>query len=222
MKPNKSATLSLVTAIACLALAPAPANAALLAIDFNSGSSPTEAGFIGQNASGVIHSTLAGNITVAFTGQQGTFDRGATAGTNNNLYRDFLFENITGSSPDITITLSGAGIAVSTAYILTFYAYDSGDNTRRTGFTGINGTTGTPLGPVVSQGTGIPDSLGEYAVTGTFTSDGSGKLTFGVDGAPLGSERTAVNGFELNVVPEPSAALLGSLGLLALLRRRRR
>jgi hypothetical protein len=202
------------------------ASAALLMIDFNHTTpSPTESGFIGQSASGIIHSTAAGNITVSFTGQQGTFDRGASGGVNNDLYRDFIFENTTGSNPDITITLTGPGIAATTNYILTFYAYDSGDASRRTSFQGISGTTGTTLGPVASQATGVPDTLSEYAVTGTFTSsddgDGSGTLTFGVDG-PNGTERTVVNGFQLAAIPEPGITLLGSLGMLMLFCRRRK
>ena len=197
------------------------ANAAtILAIDFNNGSSPTETGFIGQNSSGINHTTTAGDITVNFSGQQGTFDRGASGGTNNDFYRDFIFDNFN-DSPDMTLTLSGLGIAASTAYEMTFYAYDSGDATRKTGFAGISGTTGTTLGPVISQDTGVPDSLDEYAVTGTFTSDNSGSLTFGIDGLPNGGERTVLNGFSIAAIPEPSAALLGGLGLLALLRRRR-
>ena len=194
----------------------------LLAIDINHGTSPTEAGFTGQNSSGVVHSTTAGDITVSFTGQQGTFDRGASGGVNNDLYRDFIFENNTGNSPDITLTLTGPGVAASTDYILTFYAYDSGDATRRTGIAGISGTTGTTLGPVISQGTGVPDTLDEYAVTGTFTSDGAGTLTFGIDGLPGGGERTGINGFQLEAVPEPSTTALLGLGGLALILRRRK
>jgi hypothetical protein len=216
---------SIAAAIAGLAFTATSANAALLAIDINHSASPTEAGFVGQNSSGVLHSTTAGDITVSWSGQQGTFDRGASGGSNNDFYRDFIFDN-NNASPDMTLTLTGPGIASITAYVLTFYAYDSGDASRKTGFSGISGTVGTTLGPVISQGTGVPDTLAEYAVTGTFTSsddgDGSGTLTFGIDGLPNGSERTVLNGFQIDAVPEPSAtALLGFGGLALILRRRK-
>jgi hypothetical protein len=48
------------------------------------------------------------------------------------------------------------------------------------------------------------------------TPDGSGNLAFS-----MGGRNSAFNGFQLVQVPEPSAALLGGLGVLALLRRRR-
>ena len=214
--------MSLAAAMGALALTATSANAALLAIDINNGASPTETGFVGQNTSGVVHATTAGNITVSFTGQQAHHDRGASGGVNNDLYRDFIFENNTGNSPDITLTLTGPGVAASTDYILTFYAYDSGDNSRRTGIAGISGTTGTTLGPVINLATGVPDTLDEYAVTGTFTSDGAGTLTFGIDGLPGGGERTVLNGFQLEAVPEPSTTALLGLGGLALILRRRK
>ncbi|MFK7849814.1 MAG: PEP-CTERM sorting domain-containing protein [Akkermansiaceae bacterium] len=223
---KKHTNIKNLAAIAGLTLTATSADAALLAVDFNRDSgSLTESGFLAQDTSGISHTTTAGNILVTFTGQQGDFDRGASGGTNNSLYRDFIFDN-NGGSPDITITLSGAGIAASSDYIMTFYAYDSGDSSRRTGIIGINGTTGPTLGPVVSQGTGVPDSLDEYAVTGTFTSDGVGNLTFGIDGLPGGNERTVINGFQLDAVavavPEPSTTALLGLGGLALILRRRK
>ena len=52
-------------------------------------------------------------------------------------------------------------------------------------------------------------------ITG-LTPDGSGNLGFS-----MGGRNSAFNGFQLVQVPEPSAALLGGLGMLALLRRRR-
>lgn len=56
--------------------------------------------------------------------------------------------------------------------------------------------------------------------------NGGGNIVFtGVVGPLLnGSDdnyRLGLNGLRINIVPEPSTALLGALGLLALLRRRR-
>jgi hypothetical protein len=51
-------------------------------------------------------------------------------------------------------------------------------------------------------------------------SGGSGVLTILSAGTEAGSHNT-ITGFQLQAIPEPSTALLGGLGMLALLRRRR-
>ena len=52
--------------------------------------------------------------------------------------------------------------------------------------------------------------------------DGSGNITLNFGISQAFANDFAINGFQLvQQVPEPSAALLGGLGLLALLRRRR-
>lgn len=64
----------------------------------------------------------------------------------------------------------------------------------------------------------VDNSTGGF-MTGTFTADG---LTQSFD--ILGTNPTGSTGAQINamqVIPEPSAALLGGLGMLALLRRRR-
>ena len=183
-------------------------DAALLSVDFGtSANNVVESGFVGQNGTPATH----GSITVTSTGQQGFFDRLASGGTNNALYRDFIFDN---NSNGFTLTLSGAGIAASTDYVLTFYAFDKFDGSRATTINGTAGTTGPALGPV--SGTTDPSSLDDYAVSGTYTSDVSGNLTFALTGP-----RTVLNGFVLDV-PEPSSlfALLGLGGLLIAPRRR--
>ena len=53
----------------------------------------------------------------------------------------------------------------------------------------------------------------------TFTSSGTGFLTFALTSDT--SNVPVINGFSIDAIPEPSAALLGGIGLLALLRRRR-
>lgn len=61
-------------------------------------------------------------------------------------------------------------------------------------------------------------------VSATFTADASGKAafvprTFAADGTT--AQGTQINAIQIIAVPEPAAALLGGLGALALLRRRR-
>ena len=58
--------------------------------------------------------------------------------------------------------------------------------------------------------------VGQWAV-GTFTADNTGSQTINITSATY----SEMNLFQLRAIPEPSAALLGGLGLLALLRRRR-
>jgi hypothetical protein len=71
-------------------------------------------------------------------------------------------------------------------------------------------------------GNGSPGNWGPgLLVTGTFTADANTQ-NFNLKGNYAGGGvNNMMNGILLHKVPEPSAALLGGLGLLALLRRRR-
>jgi hypothetical protein len=59
-----------------------------------------------------------------------------------------------------------------------------------------------------------------HFVTGTFTANATTQDFLFTDTSPTQST-TLLNAFQLRAIPEPSAALLGGLGMLALLRRRR-
>lgn len=192
--------------------------ATILSVDF--GSSDTlriETGFEVQIAASKVHSTTEGNVTVASDGA--FFNRGA-GGVNANLLTDFTFSN----SGSTTITLSGVGITASTAYGLKFWAFDSntGAKAHTNEYAAVAGSLGSA--PSVSYGPSVTNatSVDDYSTTGTFTSNGSGILTITVtDTSPTGSDESRVNGFQLSTIPESSAALLGVIGFLALLRRRR-
>jgi hypothetical protein len=58
--------------------------------------------------------------------------------------------------------------------------------------------------------------VGQWAI-GTFTADNTGSQTISI----AANESVQVNMIQLRAIPEPRASLLGGLGLLALLRRRR-
>lgn len=212
----KTHTKTLLAASTALLMGTTAANAAILSIDFGNG--PVESGFVGQSSGSVTHSTTAGDITVATSGQQGFFNRANPS--DDDFYRDFVFDN---NSNGFTITLSGAGIAASTDYILTFYGYDSGE-VRDTTVTAISGTTGPQLSSF-AETKDAPASLETHALTATYTSNTSGQLVFQVDGSVAGpgvDGRSAINGLVLDAVPEPgSLALLGLGGLLIGARRRR-
>jgi hypothetical protein len=80
--------------------------------------------------------------------------------------------------------------------------------------TGTNGTV-----PGLVEDTNLAQNgatEGNWLRIKALTPDGSGNLAFS-----MGGRNSAFNGFQLVQIPEPSAALLGGLGVLALLRRRR-
>ncbi|HVJ47234.1 MAG TPA: hypothetical protein VM511_12650 [Luteolibacter sp.] len=112
-----------------------------------------------------------------------------------------------------TFTLSGLNTALT--YDLTFYAYVNRTGTRLTNYT-VNGNT-VSIEPANTNLGGT----GGVATLSSLVPDGSGNLTISV---ALGTGNTGnwiMNGLAINFVPEPSAALLASLGLIPLLRRRR-
>jgi hypothetical protein len=162
----------------------------LLSVDFNSSSSPTQAGFTGQSATSFTHSTASGDLTVAISGQQGNFDYASTTGSDTDIYRDFFFKN----NGTMTLTLSGPAIDANTDYELTFWSY-YGAEARNTSFAATAGTTGSTVGPIATSNA-APTGLGDtrYSVTGTFTSDGSRVLTFSVTGS---GNRPAINGLKI-------------------------
>ena len=150
--------------------------------------------------------------------------------TAADLYEDFVFANGTlggGGSPlSMTLTLSGAGISASTSYNLTFFSYDSVSSagSHTVSFNGASGTSGSAP-DILWTGGSNPTTDGQYATTGTFTSDGTGVLTIDLEDNWIGATDSTgirLNGFELDAIPEPSAAALLALSGLALLRRRRK
>lgn len=204
--------INTLAAFAGLALTATSANAALLAVDFGAG--PVESGFVGQSAASATHSTTAGNITAAWTGGIAfNYAPPNTTGSNTDLYQDFFYTN----SGPMTLELSGPGISANTDYVLSFWSQYQAQ-ARNTTFTAASGTVGTTLGPIATSNapaTGLTDPI--HFISGTFTSDGTGKLTISA-----GSNRPAVNGVQIDAVPEPSTTALLGLGGLALILRRRK
>lgn len=103
----------------------------------------------------------------------------------------------------------------------------------QTAGTGLTGTfrlnspamgAGNPLATGLAQDTNPANVAGNfnYARFNGLMADGSGNITLNFGISQANANDFAINGFQLvQQVPEPSSALLGGLGLLALLRRRR-
>ena len=122
-------------------------------------------------------------------------------------------EGFTGS-PTLTFTLTG--LTNNQQYQLQFWAAD-----YRTAFGDLNRsetlTAGNTSSALSFLRASSPDnSLSGNYILGTFTADGTTQsITINGTGDAI------VNAFQVRAIPEPSAALLGGLGMLCLLRRRR-
>ena len=220
-------TTKTLSALAGLAMIAGSADAALLSVDLGS-TTNVQTDFTGvASSSDTIGDYDFSLGTVAFFNRNNMDDAGSL--TTATLYEDFAYINGggggSGSPKSTSLVLSGAGIAENTAYQLTFYSFDpvGSAGTHTVSFSGSAGTTGSAAN-IVWTGSTNPTTDGQYATTGTFTSDGSGVLTVTVSDSWTGATDVTglrLNGFVLDV-PEPgSLALLGLGGLLIGARRRR-
>ncbi|MEY4243791.1 MAG: hypothetical protein RLZZ245_1376 [Verrucomicrobiota bacterium] len=161
--------------------------------------------------SGLNTSTgAASGVSLAFAG-------GVTAHGIDNSQGPDVFKSSFGLKPNVpsaTVTLSGLGAGT----IVDLYLYSGGYVTGE--------------GATFNFGTGSFTATNSVSVETTYTlndnyvkiaglvADGSGNITGTWTAATSGNYST-FNGAQIAVVPEPSSALLGGLGMLALLRRRR-
>jgi hypothetical protein len=162
---------------------------------------------IGLNSSGT-----AGEITVASTG----FAFQSTSSGNSNVvsavgspqtWATVLDRVIGDDNNSATINLSG--LTSGTEYTVQFFS--------STPDGGINATTMISSGGVDSAAFGSHTGGQTRSIVATFTADGTESQSFSISGAEPTFSALVVG----TVIPEPSAALLGGLGLLGLLRRRR-
>jgi hypothetical protein len=141
-----------------------------------------------------------------------------TPGTLESAYQRMLTGAWHGNTSPAAVTLSG--LTVGQEYELQVWVADYRQfppNTYNRSQTLTAGNTSGSLTYLQTNGSGI--SLGAVSgsyIIGTFTADTSTQsITLDANSS------TQLNAMQLRTIPEPSAALLGGLGLLALARRRR-
>jgi hypothetical protein len=190
----------------------------LLAVDFGQGSR-TIPGFTPGLGTSVTHpsfSQVVGPYTVGLVGQG--FFHSSNAGRLANLgpsvrdfFGDYYFNNST--SPTLGVELTIDGVTPNTDYYLKLWSYDNdqatpGTNTR---WTPVENTIGN-FGDVLNVREPFPQDLTSNNVTLIVRSTTTQLKVFGA--STSGNGGTRLNGFELNLVPEPAAATLGGLAML--------
>jgi hypothetical protein len=149
---------------------------------------------VGANAS----SALTNGITVATSSawELWGYNGGNSSMTGN--YGVVLDTNLgIETATSATITLSG--LTNGTQYQIQFFADSTGSNSQ------------------TISGSATMNSLSGQFVVGTFTADATSQELTMTRNTDFG----VANALTVGVIPEPSAALLGGLGLLGLLHRRR-
>ncbi len=165
---------------------------------------------------GTAGSHTGTNFTVASSAlTANTFTYNGSAGVSGTASGN-LSAGLIGFDGDVlpggTITYTLTGLTTNTNYAFYFFSPEWGE-TDRTGFLDGSDDVGNTF--VVDQSAGAGDKIIKYAYnTGASTSF---TMTVTSDTQNVGLHNYAF----VNAIPEPSAALLGGLGLLALLRRRR-
>ncbi len=125
-------------------------------------------------------------------GNQATWDPGTKLG---GFTTTAVLFNSAGTVSNFSFAGSGITLSDSTVYAIRYFSDDAGaDGSMRL---------------AVTKNSATPGPGGTYK-DGTFFSGGTTPFSNGWD-----------SGFSVETIPEPSAALLGGLGLLGLLRRRR-
>jgi hypothetical protein len=246
----KNTGKSLFASLVAIALSAAPvANAALINVNFNgfTGGNPgpttqVESTLVGpggglgtswnqyadEDSSGVmVDSTgAATTVTVATNFSEGRYDG---TGAILTMLRATLTDFAKGATGR-TITISG--LDAGSLYNIWLVSYrDQGSAAERIvgTWTTANTTSSAPTqlidNRVGQNNTTFVDGY-NYVLFESVEASVGGQIVFSGTGARIvdgfdADYRLGLNGLQIELIPEPSSALLGGLGLLALLRRRR-
>jgi hypothetical protein len=159
-----------------------------------------------------LNKTTGSSSGVSFAATTGD-GSGNDANTGLDLYDGNMFLSPGNAGPS-TITISGLGAGVT----IDLYLYAGAGHTSGEGATFNFGSVKSATDPNVAEGAYAAGS--NYVLFSGLVADGSGTIS-GTWSRNSGSDYSAFDGMQIAVVPEPSVALLGGLGMLALLRRRR-
>jgi hypothetical protein len=239
----------LAASLMALALGAVPAaDAALVSVNFNGftggtpGPTQDESTLVGpggglgtswnqyadEDSTGVmVDSTgAATTISVATNFGEGRYD-----GTGPSL--TMLRATLTNFGKGLSSTVTIAGLEADGVYDiwLVSHRHQVTVSERQAGIWSTSNATDSPSSQIVDGRAGALNGATfvagiNYALFENVVANGSGVITFtGAGGTTSNgfdaSYRMHLNGLQIEQVPEPAAALLGGIGLLALLRRRR-
>jgi hypothetical protein len=166
---------------------------------------------LGSIALNKVDGVTASGVSVTFTA--GDFNGSGAVASNLDVFEGNIY--ITGATSTITLTGLGAGTMVDLYFYLA-----AGHTAGEGGTMTIDATSLTATDPNAS-GDETAYTLGaNYVKFDDLVVGGSGNVT-ATWAVASGQTYSSFAGMQIAVVPEPSTALLGGLGMLALLRRRR-
>jgi hypothetical protein len=215
----------------------ASASAAPLKVDFNANnteitqtdweafSSTTDPNNKTVAYSGYDDLAGAGNsVSITSAGIEYSRDAGVPNPTSglDDMYRDLILRNDTTS---FTLTISG--LLAGDYYIRTYHHVETAAGSARSSFDidaqdADSPSFGQSVGNFTMGGNGTPVDSGLFTVNSNGSDDIVLRFTRTASGGDGGRDWVGVNGVEITNVPEPdSLALLGGLGCLGLLARRR-
>ena len=168
----------------------------------------------------------AGNQPGAYDDRDRTVP--TTAGNLNEVYDDFIFAgNSAGPTGGLDVKISGGALLPSTQYLVSIYAYDGIDANMASAVPTrtANWLDGNNADAAVTTATftiNQPPTGNEYKFTGVAVTDSAGMLFLKGRRVTAADVAVYLDGLEVNVIPEPSGAMLSCLAAAVLCARRRR
>ena len=178
-----------------------------------------------------------GNISITTAGVTNTrnYNNGGAAapdfpGTGlDRLYNDMILNN---GAVNTSITITIAGLMAGTYDITTHHLTEGGSGSTKSTFDfhvqdADSPTFGQNVGTFeMGRGASSPLFFAPTVLNFAVTSNGTDPVLLRIRTASLAAGGgqgawVGISGMEIQAIPEPSAALLGAIGFLALLRRRR-